>query len=185
GAVADTGDIYVVTGNGPYNPQFASDQLGESLVRLTWNPTASTLTTSDWFTPFLDADRDRFHTDQDLGSGGVIALPDDTSAMIGGKDGVFYHVNRADLGHRDFKKLVDDPFVASFDYRPTNSHMSLFDDLNQTTSTDPFTIGHADGGRTPHIHGTGVFFNNRVFLQGENNAVRVFSRTSGHFGAAP
>jgi hypothetical protein len=184
-AVDDNGDIYVVTGNGPYNPQFASDQLGESLVRLTWNPTAGTLTTSDWFTPFRDADRDKFHTDQDLGSGGVIALPDETGAIIGGKDGVVYHVNRADMGHRDFMKLVDAPFVASFDYRPTNGRNSLFDDLNQTTSTDPFTIGHADGGRTPHIHGSGVFFNNRVFVQGENNAVRVFARTSGHFAATP
>ena len=37
--VADgNGDIYVVTGNGPYNPEFGADQLGESVVRLTWNP---------------------------------------------------------------------------------------------------------------------------------------------------
>lgn len=185
-AVDDNGDIYVVTGNGPYNPQFALDQLGESVVRLTWNPgNPGSLTVSDWFTPFLDAERDGAHRDQDLASGGVIALPDEAGLIVGGKDGVYYHVSRSDMGKRDFSKLIDKPFVASFDYQPTNGHTSLFDDLNQVTSTDPFTIGHASRGRTAHIHGTGVYFNNLLFVQGENNKVHVFSRNTGHFGASP
>jgi hypothetical protein len=184
-AVDDNGDIYVVTGNGPYNPQFAADQLAESVVRLSWNPAAGTLTTGDWFAPFRDADRDPSHKDQDLASGGVIALPDENGAIVGGKDGVYYHVNRTSMGRRDFTQLLDNPFVASFDYQPANGHTSLFDDLNQTTSTDPFTIGRADGGRTPHIHGTGVYFNNLLFVQGENNLVRVFSKIAGHFAPNP
>lgn len=185
-AVDDNGDIYVVTGNGPYNPQFGLDQLGESVVRLTWNPgNPGSLRTSDWFTPFLDVDRDESHKDQDFASGGVIALPDETGLIVGGKDGVYYHVNRSAMGKRDFTKLIDNPFVASFDYQPWNGHTSLFDDLNQTTSTDPFTIGHVDRGRSPHLHGTGVYFNNLLFVQGENNPVRVFSKNNGHFGANP
>jgi len=163
-AVDDNGDIYVVTGNGPYNPQFAVDQLGESVVRLTWNPgDPGALVDDDWFTPFRDVDRDGAHKDQDLAAGGVIALPDEAGLIVGGKDGVYYHVSRADMGQRDFTKLIDSPFVASFDYQPWNGHTSLFDDLNQVTSTDPFTIGHVDQGRTPHIHGTGVYFNNFLF----------------------
>jgi hypothetical protein len=89
------------------------------------------------------------------------------------------------MGKRDFTQLIDSPFVASFDYQPTNGHTSLFEDLNQVTSTDPFTIGAATSGRTAHIHGTGVYFNNLLFVQGENNKVRVFSKTSGHFSAQP
>jgi hypothetical protein len=185
-AVDENGDIYVVTGNGPYNPQFGVDQLGESVVRLTWNPgNPGSLATSDWFTPFLDADRDGSHKDQDLASGGVIALPDETGLIVGGKDGVYYHVSRTGMGQRDYTKLLDSPFVASFDYQPWNGHTSLFDDLNQVTSTDPFTIGHADRGRTPHIHGTGIYFNNLLFVHGENNAVHVFAKNDGHFGADP
>lgn len=185
-AVDDTGDIYVTTGNGPYNPRFGRDQLGQSVVRLTWTPgTPGSLSVSDWFTPFLDADRDGSHKDQDLGSGGVLALPDAPSMIVGGKDGVYYHVSRSALGQRDFTKLVHPPFVASFDYRPFNGHASLFDDLNQTTSTDPFTIGHVDRGRSPHLHGTGVYFNNLLFVQGENNPVRVFARTGNQFGPTP
>ena len=66
-AVDDNGDIYVVTGNGPYHPQFALDQLGDSVVKLSWtlgNP--GSLAVSDWFAPFLDGDRDNAHRDQDM-----------------------------------------------------------------------------------------------------------------------
>ena len=184
--VDGNGDIYVVTGNGPYNPEFAADQLGESVVRLTWTPgDPGSLRVSDWFTPFRDVDRDGAHKDQDLAAGGVVAMPDGTGLIVGGKDGVYYHVNRATMGRRDFSKLNDPPFVASFGYQPWNGHTSLFEDLNQVTSTDPFTIGHVDRGRTPHIHGTGVYFNRMLFVNGENNSVQVFSNSGGHFSAAP
>jgi hypothetical protein len=185
-AVDDAGDIYVATGNGPNNPQFALDQLGESVVKLTWNPgDPGSLVADDWFTPFYDAGRDGNHHDQDVASGGVIALPDEGGLIAGGKDGVYYHLNRSALGQRDFSKLLDQPFVASFDYTPYNGHTSFFDDLNQDTSTDPFTIGHMANGRTAHIHGTGVYFNNMLFVQGENNPVHVFTKSSGHFTANP
>jgi hypothetical protein len=185
-AVDENGDIYVVTGNGPYNPQFGLDQLGESVIHLTWSPgDPGTLTVSDWFTPFVDSGRDGGHKDQDLASGGIIALPDEMGLIAGGKDGVYYHLNRSSLGKQDYSKLVDSPFVASFDYLPTNGHTSLFDDLNQVTSTDPFTIGPASSGRTAHIHGTGVYFNNQLFVNGENNKVHVFLKSGGHFSAQP
>jgi outer membrane protein assembly factor BamB len=184
--VDDNGDIYVATGNGPYNPQFGLDQLGESVIRLTWTPgNPGTLFVSDWFTPFLDADRDASHKDQDLAAGGLIAMPDEPGLIVGGKDGVYYHVSRSAMGQRDFSKLIDTPFVASFDYQPWNGHTSLFDDLNQVSSTDPFTIGHVDRGRTSHIHGTGVYFDNLLFVHGENNTVHVYSKQDGHFNGNP
>lgn len=185
-AIDGSGDIYVVTGNGPYNPQFGADQLGESVVRLIWTPgDPGSLTAADWFTPFRDIDRDHAHKDQDLAASGIVALPDSGGVIVGGKDGVYYHVARANMGKRDFTKLLGPPFVASFDYRPWNGHSSLFDDLNQITSTDPFTIGRADDGRTPHIHGTGVYFDKLLFVQGESNVVRVFRQKNGRFQADP
>jgi hypothetical protein len=45
------------------------DQLGESVVKLSWNPgDPGSLTVADWFTPFLDRERDGAHRDQDLAS---------------------------------------------------------------------------------------------------------------------
>ncbi len=185
-AIDENGDIYVATGNGPYNPQFGLDQLGESAVHLIWNPgDPGSLTVKDWFTPFTDNERDDSHRDQDLASGGVIALPDEPGLIVGGKDGLYFHVGRSDMGKRDYSKLIETPFVASFDYQPTNGHTSLLQDLNQVTSTDPFTIGAASSDHTAHIHGTGVYFNNLLFVQGENNKVRVFEKKNGHFGANP
>ena len=65
-----------MTGNGPYNPQFGLDQMGESIVHLTWNPgSPGTLTLSDWFTPFNDAGRDSGHKDHHLGSGELSLCP--------------------------------------------------------------------------------------------------------------
>jgi hypothetical protein len=116
----------------------------------------------------------------------VIVLPDEGGLIAGGKDGVYYHVDRGAMGRRDFTRLLEPPFVASFDYQPFAGHGSLFDDLNQVTSTDPFTIGHTNDGRTAHIHGTGVYFDKQLFLQGENAPVRVFARSStGRFGPQP
>jgi outer membrane protein assembly factor BamB len=185
-AIDDNGDIFVVTGNGPYRPHFGLDQLGESVVRLVWTPgSPATLTVADWFTPFVDAERDPDHRDQDLAAGGVLLLPDEGGLIVGGKDGVYYHVNRASMGKRDFTSRIEPPFVAAFDYQPANGHTSLFDDLNQVTSADPFKIGRVDRGRTPHMHGTGVYFNGMLFVQSENNVVRVFSKNAGKFGPDP
>jgi len=185
-AIDANGDIFVVTGNGPYAPSFGVDQLGESVVRLVWTPgSPATLTVADWFTPFVDADRDADHRDQDLAAGGVLELPDENGLIVGGKDGVYYHVNRADMGKRDFSKLIEPPFVAGFDYQPANGHTSLFDDLNQVTSADPFKIGRVDTGRTPHLHGGAVYLNGLLFVQSENEQVRVFRKAGGNFGATP
>jgi outer membrane protein assembly factor BamB len=185
-AVDNNGDIYAVTGNGPYNPAFGADQLGESVVRLIWTPgDPGSLHVADWFTPFRDIDRDHAHKDQDLAASGILALPDGNGVIVGGKDGIYYHVDRRDMGKRDFTRLIDQPFVASFDYKPWNGRTSLFENLNQITSTDPFTIGRVDDGRTPHIHGTGVYFNRLLFVQGESNVVRVFRQSGGHFNPNP
>jgi hypothetical protein len=60
--VDDNGDIYVTTENGPNNPQFALDQMGESVAKLTWNPgNPGSLVLDDWFTPFYDNGRDVDH----------------------------------------------------------------------------------------------------------------------------
>jgi outer membrane protein assembly factor BamB len=186
-AVDSNGDIFVVTGNGPNRPHFALDQLGESVVHLVWTPgSPATLTVADWFTPFFDEDREEAHRDQDLAAGGVLMMPDGPGLIVGGKDGVYYHVNRSDMGKRDFTKLIDSPFVAAFDFQPANGHTSLFEDLNQVSSAEyPFRIGRVDHGRTAHMHGTGVYFNNLLFVQGENNQVHVYSKTGGHFAATP
>ena len=91
-------DIYFATGNGPYDEIFGADNLGESVVRLRYDPNANTLNPVDWFAPFTDDSHDDNHKDQDLGAAGVLLVPNSQSVLAGGKEGIFYNVNRTQHG---------------------------------------------------------------------------------------
>ena len=105
GLAADTinsGRLFVATGNGafnatyPYNP---SMNYGDDLIRL---ETGGGMSVSDQFTAFNQLDLS--NQDLDLGSGGVLLLPDQSSGghthlmVQGGKEGRIYLVDRDNLG---------------------------------------------------------------------------------------
>src|SRR6185295_16510080 len=160
-------DIYFATGNGPYNPTFGADDLGESVVRLRFDPGANTLNVVDWFTPFTDASHDADHQDQDLAAGTVILLPNAKSVLAGGKEGIFYNVDRTNMGKLSHANLLQPAFVGTF--TPV-SPFNYLANTNQATTTDGTTGGSggdrtfiphpADGGRTRHFHGGPVYFEN-------------------------
>jgi hypothetical protein len=101
GPAADSsGHIYFETGNGTFDAAFGGVDYGDSFLRLS---SAHGLAVSDYFTPYdqygLDA------SDADLGSGGLILLPDSVGApnhqhlLVGcGKEGTVYLVDRDALG---------------------------------------------------------------------------------------
>ena len=189
-------DIYVATGNGPYNQVFGADDLGESVVRLRFDPAANTLNVVDWFTPFKDDARDHDHHDQDLGAAGVILVPNSRSVLAGGKEGILYNVDRNDMGKLVHAKLLQKPFAGTFTPVPGFDYL---DDPNQATTTDGVTGGGggdrtfiphpADGGRTRHFHGTPVYFENGtqrlVYVMGENSTLRAYRYTGTTMTATP
>ena len=95
GLAADgAGNIFFATANGVANP--SAGDFGESIVRLT-----GSLNYTDYFSPniyaYLNSD------DYDIGSGGVILLPDQPGLaphllVGGGKEGTVYLLNRDNLG---------------------------------------------------------------------------------------
>lgn len=90
GPVADSsGDIYVTTGNGPWDGQTA---WGDSVLKFN-----AQLQMLDYFTPdsfqYMDCN------DADLASGGLLLIPGTTEALAGGKTGKLYLVNTGNLGH--------------------------------------------------------------------------------------
>jgi len=93
GLLADSGNnIYVMTGNGTFDPTTGGDY-GDSVLKIS---TASGLSIADYFTPTNQADLDA--ADLDLGSGGPMALPG-TSLIVGsGKDGVVRVLDTTNLG---------------------------------------------------------------------------------------
>jgi hypothetical protein len=190
GVAVDEGDpgrdIYLATGNGPYHPQFGADDLGESVVRLHYDPTANTLNTVDWFTAFKDDDHDENHRDQDLGAAGVLLIPGARSVLAGGKEGIFYNVDRTNMGKLSHQALLQPDFVATFTPAAGFNYLA---NTNQATTTDGVAGGNgedrtfiphpADGGRTRHVHGSAVYFQNGiqrlVYVMGENSTLRAFA----------
>ncbi len=93
GLVADVANIYFMTGNGTFNANAGGTEYGDSVVKLA---TLSGLSVSNYFTP--DNQGALNQSDLDLGSGGPILLPQTTSIVGGGKDGILRLIDTADMG---------------------------------------------------------------------------------------
>ena len=99
GPAADAaGYMYLSTGNGPYDGLVGQDY-GDSFVKLP--PDTGFINVVDHFAPFNEQNLE--DQDRDLGSGGAIALPDQSSGpthlLIGaGKEGTIYVMNRDNMG---------------------------------------------------------------------------------------
>jgi hypothetical protein len=99
GPAADKdGNIFVATGNGRFDAEKGGRDYGDTLLKLD----GKSLSIRDYFAPFnvdaLDA------RDHDLGSGGPMLLPDQSGphphlAVVAGKGGTLYLVDRDHLGH--------------------------------------------------------------------------------------
>ncbi len=91
-SVDSFGNIYIVTGNGHY---LAGD-LGETMLKLTPDPVHGTLIQADYFTPYNKDSLDLFDTD--LGSSGMLLIPNSHLLVNGGKEGVIYLVDEDNMG---------------------------------------------------------------------------------------
>jgi hypothetical protein len=101
GLAADSdGYVYFITANGTFNANNGGSDFGDSFMKISL--TSGGLTWNDYFTPFDQAQMGM--NDLDLGSGGVMLLPDQLTspshlAIGAGKTGTIYLVNRDNMGH--------------------------------------------------------------------------------------
>ncbi|MBV9864997.1 MAG: fibronectin type III domain-containing protein, partial [Abitibacteriaceae bacterium] len=114
GLVSDGSNIYFATGNGTFDAYSAGADLGDSFVKLS---TTNGLTLADWFTPYNQATLDQ--NDTDLGSAGPVLLPGTNQLFGGGKEGYFYLLNTANMGH--FQASGDTQIPQKF--LATNGHI--------------------------------------------------------------
>ena len=157
GFAADAaGNLYNISGNGPFDP--SSGDYGDAYVKLA--TTGGTLTVADYFAP---SDQQYLSdNDVDLGSSGVVLLPDMTDAsgtvrhlMIGsGKDGNIYLIDRDNLGK----------FNASTDQ------------IVQELTGSP--LGGSE-------FGTPAYYNGSVYFGGVGASIRAFSITGGRLSTTP
>jgi hypothetical protein len=98
GPAADQdGNVFVVTGNGLFNPGL--HDFGDTVLKLRLNGTSFELV--DYFTPFNQGELNA--NDDDLGSGGPVLLPDQPGPhrhllLAGGKGGSLYVIDRDKMG---------------------------------------------------------------------------------------
>jgi hypothetical protein len=109
GIASDGTSLFFATGNGTFDP--TTHAYGDSVLRM-----SPSLQLEDYFSPLNEQSLD--DSDGDLGSGGVLLLPNDPShnptatLMVQvGKDGTLHLINRANLGQFN---STSDQIVAEF-----------------------------------------------------------------------
>src|SRR5262249_48659270 len=99
-AADDAGNVYVMTGNGSYEP---GAQFGSNFVKLD-----ADLKPVDWFAPANVKALDSDVLDIDLGSAGPLLLPGTDEIVGGGKQGKLYLLKRSSMGHEQQRRWFHD-----------------------------------------------------------------------------
>ena len=143
GATVDgSGNVYFSTGNGTYTSDGANT--GNSFVKL-----APSLALLDWFTPYNSDVMNG--ADEDLGSAGLLGLPDTHYLLGGGKQGMLYLVDTHSMGR----------------FNSSSDHV-----------VQEWQAVHGVG--SSHIHGTPVYLHDPVlgpaiYIWGENDFLRAYA----------
>jgi hypothetical protein len=155
-AFDSTGNLYVPTGNGDFDGNSTlppNNDFGDSALKL---DTTAGLAITDWFTPFNENFLNA--SDLDLGSGGIVLLPDQSSSpthlmVVTGKWGLIYLLNRDSMG--------------SF----CNGCPS------DTNTLQNFAVSM--------IWGTPAFWQNRLYYGGTGDHLNAFDFSTGLFNTTP
>jgi Legume lectin domain/Chitobiase/beta-hexosaminidase C-terminal domain len=166
GLAADaSGNAYVSTGNGddtvtvPAPAPTTTIDYGDSIVRV--NLANGVITPTDYFTPYNQASLDG--ADADVGSGGVLVLPDQAGTyphilVQAGKQGNLYVVNR--------DKMTND-----------GSHYC------NGCSSDPEILQTISG--VGGLWSMPAYWNGNIYLWGNGQHLKAYSITSGQVSASP
>ena len=156
------GRLFVATGNGTFDaktPYTNNMDYGDSLVRLHLNN--GVMTVADDFTPLNQSTLNG--ADEDVASGGVILLPDQSGAhthllMQTGKEGRFYIVDRDTMGGFN-----------------TTDKIAQEIPVNGGSGTFPIPAG---------LWGAPAFSNNTLYIWGKNDKLKTFPLSAGQFPTA-
>jgi hypothetical protein len=153
-AADNSGNVYFITANGTFDANTGGSDFGDSFMKLSLG--SGGLTWSDYFTPYDQANMGT--NDLDLGSGGVLLLPDQPTspphlAIGAGKTGTIYLINRDNLGH----------------FQPNNN--------NQIVQWLQNVLGE--------VEGTPAYWNGTVYFAPVHSSVVAYSLTNGFLSTQP
>src|SRR5581483_7630496 len=156
GPAADAaGNIYLATANGTFDANTGGSDYGDSFLKLSMQN--GVFNVLDYFTPFDQSYL--FAQDVDLGSGGVLLLPDQPGAhrhelIGGGKEGTLYVVDTDSMGH--FHSGDDSQIVQVFPEAFAGELMSV-----------------------------PTYWNNNVYVGATGDFIKVFSVAFGQLSSQP
>ena len=165
-AADDDGNVYVTTGNGPFD---GTTEWADSILKLDSHlHIIDNFTPSDW--AFLQC------RDLDMSAGGVMLIPGQSQLAVGGKAGKLYLINTANLGQL---QPNDAGAAQTLFFSPGSSTQSCIDNHGATVT------GQAG---TSSFYSTGAWFNGTLFEGNDPGPVKSFQYNSGHLtqtGATP
>jgi hypothetical protein len=155
GPVADSaGNVYVTTGNGPWN---GTNAWGDSFLKFPPTPTAGangTMQPTDYFTPsvfqYMDCQ------DSDLAAGGLLLILGSNQLLGGGKTGWIFLVNDTNMGH---ESSTDAGVTQELVWGQGLTNGGTY----SNTCTDSTAINTAQV-TSYEIFGTAAYYNNYVYL---------------------
>ena len=160
GLASDGSRFFFLVGNGDFNP--AVGNYSDSFLQVTPDTSVATaphltgygLDVTDYFTPFNE--QSLADADADLGSAGVVVLPDQPGVhphevIGGGKQGIVYVVDRDSMGH----------------------HTTTVDNVIQKVS-----LGHGN-------FNSPAYFNSAIYYHAVGDFLKKFNLTNGFLSAAP
>ncbi|MFZ0860943.1 MAG: IPT/TIG domain-containing protein [Candidatus Sulfotelmatobacter sp.] len=169
GLVADTDNIYFMTGNGSFDANTGGTEYGDSVVKLA---TSMGLSVSDYFTP--DNQGSLNQSDADLGSGGPILLPGTSSIVGGGKDGILRLINTASMG--EYNSVL-------------NADLQEFQATSGKIMIGPIYWNSPNHGPVVYLWGPGDYLKAFEFLNGSFQTTPISQSTmtnpAGNSNAAP
>ncbi|MGA2351264.1 MAG: Ig-like domain-containing protein [Terracidiphilus sp.] len=194
GPVADSsGNIYVVTGNGPFvptamptnPPPATAGAWSDSVLKFSPSPSNGMLVLEDYFTPqdyaYMDC------ADSDLSSGGLLLIPGTSPAQMvaGGKMGKLYFVNSNNLGH---ESTGDTGAIQTLEWGAPSTPGGTPLVSTYTSSVCPYAPGNLTATiNSFEIFGTSAYFNGSIYLgitptaSGIPSGIRQFTYTGGQW----
>jgi hypothetical protein len=157
------GNIYFISGNGDFNLNVTGGvNASDSIVKI--SPQLKVL---DYFTPFNQLCLEQ--TDADLGSGGILVVPDTNEFIQSGKEGRIYVLNTSSLG-----EYTPDPNLSC---AATSTERQRTDIDKVVQELPPSTVGG--------IYTTPAYWNGNVYFTGANDHTKAFSFSNGKLSTAP
>lgn len=157
----DDGNIFLATGNGTFDANQGGPDYGTAFMKLT--PNGSTLSVTDYFTPYSQKYLNTELINGDLAAGGPLLLPDQNGpvahlALACGKNGVLYLMNRDNLGH----------------YHPASDQIQQA--LYGTIGLSALPSGN---------FGTPAYFQGQIYIQGIQDPLKQFTIAQSLLSGAP